>query len=64
MIVQFALVMENAVNMPKKFKFEEYFDLFIRQFCTVAKFFKVGQAQQYYLNFYTISHLELLKASN
>ena len=28
------MVMENAVNMPEKFKYGEDFDLFFRQFCT------------------------------
>ena len=43
------MVMENAVNMPEKFKFGEDFDLFFRQFCTFAKIVKVGQAQYYNL---------------
>ena len=43
------MVMENAVNMPEKFKYGEDFDLFFRQFCTFAKIVKVGQAQQYNL---------------
>ena len=43
------MVMENAVNMPEKFKYGEDFDLFFRQFCTFAKIVNVGQAQQYNL---------------
>ena len=43
------MVMENAVNIPEKFKDGEDFDLFFRQFCTFAKIVKVGQAQQYNL---------------
>ena len=34
------MVMENAVNMPEKFKFGEDFVLFFRQLCTFAKIVK------------------------
>ena len=43
------MVMDNAVNMPERFKYGEDFDLFFRQFCTFAKIVKVGQAQKYNL---------------
>ena len=43
------MLMENAVNMPNKFKFVEDFEMFFRQCCTFAKIVNVGKAKQYNL---------------